>query len=223
MANIENLMSGQQIRTILNATGLKPSSFEETTAPGPNDDDSNTGGAGFNFEIGSVWVDATLDHAYFCADAATGAAVWHRFGAQKSSGSCYISSAMTSAPAGTPVKIGAASGATTAIDLVQFTHTTPGRLVYTGLGTEKFVMSANLSMTHSGSNVLATFYVAINGTIAAGSRIDRKIGSGSDAGSASVRWLSSLSPNDYVEIFASIPSGTLSIDYGTIDIALRGN
>ena len=225
MTQIANGEAGSSVRAKINATGLAPSKFNATTAPGVLDDDNDSAGRGdgLNFEIGSTWVDTVLEHAYFCEDATTGAAVWHRIGAPKYNGSLYISTAMTSAPAGTPVKIGTASGASTELLELGFTHTSPGRLTYSGIGSERFVIAANLSMTHSGSNVTASFYIAINGTIATGSRIDRKIGSGTDAGALALRWVTVLAPNDFIEVFASVPSGTLSVNYGVIDIALRGN
>jgi len=215
------------VRDKLNATGVKPSKFDATTAPGVTDDDSDTAGRldGLNFEIGSVWVDSTLDHAYFCADATTGAAVWHRFGAQKSSGSCYISTPCTSSPQGLPTEIGATTGGTAAIDLVDFTHTSPGRLTYTGASTEKFVITATLSMTHSVNNTLCSFFVAINGVggLAAGSQIDRKIGTGADAGNVVIRWIASLSTGDFIEIYEFDLGGIITINWGVIDVALRGN
>lgn len=223
MTQISNGEAGSSVRAKLNATGIKPSNFAAIIPPTNLDDDSDTGGSGFNFEIGSMWVDTVLEHAYFCEDASTGLAVWHRIGAPKYNGSLYISNPMTSAPAGTPGKIGGASGASTELLELGFTHTSPGRLTYSGIGSERFVIAANLSMTHSGSNSLVSFYIAINGTIATGSRIDRKIGSGADAGALSLRWVAVLAPGDFIEVFASVPSGTLSVNYGVLDAALRGN
>jgi len=223
MAQIADAESGSSVRSKLNDSGIKPGNYAATTSPGASDDDSNTGGAGFNFEVGSLWVNTVFEHAFFCADATTGLAVWHRIGAVKSNGSCYISTAMVSSPGGTPIKIGTTSGATTELFTVGFSHTTPGRLVYTGPSAEPFVISANLSATHSGSNVLSSFYIAINGTIATGSQIDRKIGSGADAGALGCRWIATLNTNDFVEVFATVPSGAISVNYGVIDIALRGN
>ena len=70
---VEEAKLSSAVQTKLNNTA--PPKFDATTAPGANDDDSNTGGNG-TFAVGSVWIDTTNDEAYRCVDASTGAAVW---------------------------------------------------------------------------------------------------------------------------------------------------
>lgn len=55
--------------TNVSESSLK-NSFAETTDPGVSDD--NTA----DYQIGSLWINVTLDKAFICLDAATGAAVW---------------------------------------------------------------------------------------------------------------------------------------------------
>lgn len=57
-------------------SALAPRKIDATAAPTANDDDSDTGGAGVNFEVGSQWIDVSADKEYVCVDASTGAAVW---------------------------------------------------------------------------------------------------------------------------------------------------
>lgn len=63
-----------ETRSIL---GVSLANKAGTAAPGVSDDSA----AGY--EVGSVWVNATLDQAYVCLDASAGAAVWREIGPAK--------------------------------------------------------------------------------------------------------------------------------------------
>lgn len=55
--------------TNVSESSLK-NSFAETTDPGVSDDNTQ------DYQIGSLWINVTLDKAFICLNAATGAAVW---------------------------------------------------------------------------------------------------------------------------------------------------
>lgn len=60
-------------QTDTDGPGLYPQcNFGASAAPGTGND--NTEG----YAIGSQWLDTTLDDAYICLNAATGAAVWKK-------------------------------------------------------------------------------------------------------------------------------------------------
>lgn len=70
------------------AAGSGPlNNFAAVTAPGVSDDD------GDGYEVGSLWINVTLDRAYICLDASTGAAVWRAIDAYGDTGGGSIDQA----------------------------------------------------------------------------------------------------------------------------------
>jgi len=120
------------------------------------------------------------------------------------------------AVAGTYVKVSTASS-TTAIDEHQFTVSTNNR--YTHNGTEKkgFKVLYTLTATCANNIVIIGFKVAINGVVQDGSRIHRKMGTGTDEGAIALLWEMELEPGQYVELWATNFGGTgdVFVEHGT--------
>lgn len=124
-----------------------------------------------------------------------------------SSGGCYVSSSAASAAITAETYI-ILAGTTTTLTLKNFTHTSPGRLTYTGIETLRFIVNVALSFISTQSNELARFRFAKNGTTLAGSQINRKLGTGSDEGALSIAYELELATNDYIEVYCTLAAST---------------
>ena len=116
-------------------------------------------------------------------------------------GTIYISSkALTPIPgANAPVK---ALGTTTAANLFRFDNGgANNRLRYVGTKTKIFNISASLSLTSTSNNQVLSIYFAKNGSVLNSTRIQRKIGTGSDIGAASISGTVELATGDYIELW----------------------
>jgi hypothetical protein len=119
----------------------------------------------------------------------------------RSDGVLYIQGntvASTIASVDTPVL---AAGVWTIGPAGQFTGTTGGRLTYIGVKDARLPITLSVSVAPTLSTGIAiSVYIAINGTIVAGSR-SRGTGSAGLPDSITIPWQHTFSTNDYVEIF----------------------
>jgi hypothetical protein len=119
----------------------------------------------------------------------------------RSDGILYIQGntvASTIASANTPV---IAAGVWTAGPVGQFTATTGGRLTYVGGKDARLPITLSVSVAPTLSTGIAmSVYIAINGTIVAGSR-RQGTGSAGLPTSITAPWQHTFSTNDYVEVF----------------------
>jgi len=126
-------------------------------------------------------------------------------------GALYITSsaATTLAGASTPTK---AAGTTASIGASSdVTVSTSNRITYTGAPTVYVQVQMSCTMTCASSTQELEISIAKNGTQVASSVIRRKIGTGSDKGSAATFALVSLAQNDYVEAFVANNTSTGAI------------
>jgi len=134
-------------------------------------------------------------------------------------GGCYVSTpaATTITSAGTFYVL---AGTTTEIDITLFTHTSPGRLVYTGTVARDFFVTAMFSFTSSANNILAKARIAKNGTTIAGSEQQFFKTTGSDTKTLATQYIVSLATNDYIEVFVTCDSAgsTMTAQTGTLII-----
>ena len=128
----------------------------------------------------------------------------------RSDGLLYIQGntvASTIASANTPVL---AAGVWTIGPTGQFTGTTGGRLTYIGVKDARLPITLSVSVAPTLSTGIAiSVYIAINGTIVAGSR-SRGTGSAGLPDSITIPWQHTFSTNDYVEVF--VENNTNSTD-----------
>jgi hypothetical protein len=131
-------------------------------------------------------------------------------------GAYYISSSAATTPAGAGTFL-KALGTTTAIAENNFTHST-NRLTYNGTPDCFAVAMASVSMTCAGVSKIVSLGFAENGAILTPTRIDRKIGTGSDIGAAGVVGTATLSTNDYLELWVAnqTDTGTVTYDYAYV-------
>lgn len=117
-------------------------------------------------------------------------------------GACYISTpaATTVTTAGTFYLL---QGTTTAIDTTLFTHSSPGRLTYTGTVTKTFFVTAMLSVTSSVNNLIIKIRIAKNGTTIAGSEQQYFKTTSTDVKPVSTQYVVTLATNDYVELYVT--------------------
>lgn len=137
-------------------------------------------------------------------------------------GGCYISgsSATTITNAGTFYVL---QGTTTAIDNTLFTHSSPGRLTYTGTVTKTFFVTTTFSYITSANNILVKTRVAKNGTTIAGSENQFTKTNGADTKSIGSQYIVTLSTNDYVEVYVTCDSAGSTITAQTGVLILNQN
>ena len=108
----------------------------------------------------------------------------------------------------TPVKV---AGTWTSEITSSFTATTGGRLTYTGTETQVVRIDCALTLSPvSGSNQHISVYIAKNGSVVTGSRQEAHISSGANM-NMSICWQSSLTTNDYIEVFVQNSTATNNI------------
>ena len=136
-------------------------------------------------------------------------------------GSFSLSAAVETsiATVSTPVKC---AGTTTAHTTPRdFTHTN-GRLTYTGPTDQHLHVASTISFMTAGSNKVISFYLAKNGSVIAGSKTSRKIGTGSDVGSIALHWDLMVSENDYVEIWVENETDNTNLTASTLYLFALG-
>lgn len=132
----------------------------------------------------------------------------------------YISSSSgTSLTATTPALV---AGTTTAgITSGSVTVSSSNRVTYTGSDDILVKVTATCAMTSSASNIVATFSIAENGTVAAKTEIDRKIGTGSDVGAIAIQGYFTASTNDYFEVWVESDTNT-TLTVSKMNVTLEG-
>lgn len=116
--------------------------------------------------------------------------------------------------AGAPAKLGSKAGATAAGELLNFTHTSPGRLTYTGAATKKFHIDAAITAEADTINTNSYFYLAKNGTTLAKSQIRRLISTATDQGAMPLTAVIELATSDYIEVFCDADkTAELAVDF----------
>ena len=137
-------------------------------------------------------------------------------------GTCYVSSAALSAAItpGTPVIMG---GTTTDFVESGFTHSSPGRMTYTGMITKNFRVFSAISMSHDSSTAtVAHLLIAKNGTVIASSEIDRNVSGTSDIGAAPLMADVSLGTNDYIEVYVDIDNSGKKVKIDRMVLIIEG-
>ena len=95
-----------------------------------------------------------------------------------------------------------------------------GRLTYTGAAAVVCLCIAAFSMTAGGNNQVSHWKLGKSGTTAAASEIDRKIGTGTDVGSASTMLLTSLANGNYLSLWGrnETSTATLTVTGGSLSV-----
>lgn len=125
-------------------------------------------------------------------------------------GSCYISTpaATTVTNAGTYYLL---AGTTTGISQSNFTHSSPGRLTYTGTVTGTFYVTANMSFVSSANNLTITSSIAKNGTPIASSEMPFFKTASTDVKQVTCFAVVDLAQNDYIEIYITDDSAASTV------------
>lgn len=132
-------------------------------------------------------------------------------------GGCYVST-----PAATTVTVAGTfyvlAGTTTALDLDLFTHSSPGRITYTGTTTRTFFVTASASVVSSANNILISTRIAKNGTTIAASEMQFYKTTAADTKIVSSQTIVSLAQNDYLEMYITCDSAgaTVTANTGTL-------
>ena len=118
------------------------------------------------------------------------------------SGNLYLTTTATTviAVVNTPVKM---LGTTTSASLFRITSPASNRLTYVGAKTKKCLIICSLTSTFTGggSNKYFSFYIAKNGSVLPESKQKVKLINNTDQGPISISCLTSLAPNDYIEVW----------------------
>jgi len=142
-------------------------------------------------------------------------------GSYISRGALYISTpgATTITNAGTFYLLQGVS--TAQLGLNGFTHSSPGRLTYTGTVTRGFTVHGDICITSSANNIVVKIRIAKNGITEAGSEKSMTKTTGTDTRAIPCNWEVSLATNDYIEFYVTCDnagsiitatSGTLMAD-----------
>jgi hypothetical protein len=118
---------------------------------------------------------------------------------------CYISTpaSTTITSAGTYYLL---AGTSTALALSGFTHSSPGRLTYTGTITQTFKIESKFSITADHNNILIEARIAVNGTTNVSSEQENSHTTGANTAGVNCGSFISLSTNDYVETYVTCDS-----------------
>lgn len=135
------------------------------------------------------------------------------------SGFYFSTPVATTTVANTPTKC---LGTTSSTGTNNFTNSVNNRSVFDGSTARTFCVIAPISVSSSGATQ-SKFFIYKNGTVVAGSEIQRKIGTGGDVGAMAIGCLVSLSKNDYLELWCETDDGdTLTVQSGGVIITVAG-
>lgn len=134
---------------------------------------------------------------------------------------CYVSgpAATTITVAGTYYPL---AGTSTVITASFFTHTSPGRLTYTGIVSRHLKVSVKLSATSSTNNVTITVRIAKNGVTDPSSTQTFFKTTSSDIKGLNAATLVNFSQGDYVEVYATADAAgsTITANDATLIVTL---
>ena len=134
-------------------------------------------------------------------------------------GSYYISAEVSTTIA-TPATYVVMASTTVAQTLKDFTHSTPGRLTYTGTATKNFNIAVSASTSADTNNTVVTFSIAKNGTADTSNIVDRKVAVANDHGALAIHVPVQLATNNYIEIYITADKAAdVDVDHGTLIIS----
>lgn len=126
----------------------------------------------------------------------------------------FLAATVTS---GTPAKLGSSAGsASTAGDLSEFTHTSAGRITYTGTDTEKFLVNGTLTVSVDTAAQTLELFLYKNGTVVTKCNQEDYFATASQDQSMGLDCIVELATNDYLEYYVDTTSGTVIV---TADLA----
>jgi len=138
-------------------------------------------------------------------------------------GNLYISTAAATTLTTVDTYYEAAGTTTLGANVSAFDMPANGRLRYTGAPTRIVLVTATISMTASINSQVLDFRLAKNGTTDVATEVQRKIGTGSDVGAASVSGILSMATNDYVSLFAeNTTSGGTTVTLTKMSLVAQG-
>ena len=130
-------------------------------------------------------------------------------------GVSYISTsgATTIATVNVPIKV---AGTTTAGELEGFTHTTPGKLTYTGIETAVFKATIHAVIDPAAHPAALLIGIGVNGVQDAASLLGLNVAAHTVPTSFNTTCLVELETDDYVEIFIenNTDNGNVELDCG---------
>ncbi len=135
-------------------------------------------------------------------------------------GNLYISSnvSTTFTAVNTPKKI---SGTTITASLFRVSSSTDNRLTYTGTKSKRFMVQCSLTCSQASSNMEYSFYIYKNGTQLPESRQKIRLTNSSDQVSVTISCTVSLSPTDYIEVWAENNTNTTTLRVEAFNLAIR--
>lgn len=147
---------------------------------------------------------------------------WHiisRFGARESFGGYYMDSpTATPNTSGTPVKL---AGTTVIMDDVEnFTHTN-NRLTYTGTHVRPFNVDVTMAVESSKNSTLVSAWIYKNGAVVTGSMNNVYCKTLGEQFPNALFAQVSLSPNDYIEVWADSDVGNPDITADTMTVRVE--
>ncbi|MBK7557527.1 MAG: hypothetical protein IPI54_04125 [Chitinophagaceae bacterium] len=136
------------------------------------------------------------------------------------SGNLYVSSIAntTFSAVNTPAKI---LGTTTAASLFRVTSPVNNRLAYTGTKTRRFQVLCSLTCSQTSSDREYSFYIYKNGVKISESSQKIKLVNVTDQESVTISCTTSMSPNDYLEVWAENNSNTTALRVETFNLAIK--
>lgn len=111
----------------------------------------------------------------------------------------------------TPGTFVKAAGSTIAGGSYLMTPDTSGRITYNGASDRHFHIVASVSMTCAANNQTAALRIAKNGVTIAASQLRRQIATGADIGSTALHADTTLSTDDYLELYLTNQTSTGTI------------
>lgn len=135
-------------------------------------------------------------------------------------GNIYLTSATSTSfsAINTPTK---ALCTTTAVGLFRVSSPTNNRLVYDGIKTRRFAVTASMSVTAQSANKNFSFYIYKNGVKLPESEQAMRLSTGVDKGSLTISCTVQLSTNDYIEVWAANTSDASSMTVETLNLTIK--
>ncbi|MFB9057556.1 hypothetical protein ACFFU9_12475 [Mariniflexile ostreae] len=115
------------------------------------------------------------------------------------------------------------SGNTTSENLFRF-RSSPGinnRIIYDGMQTRFFNVSASVSFQGDNNNAVFVFYILKNGSILEETKVYREVGENNDVGALAIIGTIELSTNDYIEVWVERYSGAGNLLAVSMNLSIR--